>query len=111
MLQAIGRLEDDFYASLDAARQAVRLRTMFNVIHFDTGFKVDLVIKKARPFSDLELQRRLFGELAGFDRRDEDPLFLTVGLFLRKVLELISLPVEGGSSGTARYGRRCLSGL
>jgi hypothetical protein len=61
----VGFLEQAFYVSRDAAREAARRRTMFNVIHFDTGFKVDLVLKKARPFSDLELTRRLGGELAG----------------------------------------------
>ncbi|MBI4508812.1 MAG: hypothetical protein HY698_04195 [Deltaproteobacteria bacterium] len=58
-------LEGEFYVSEDAAREAVRLRRMFNVIHLDTGFKIDLVIKKRRAFSDEELRRRERGPLAG----------------------------------------------
>jgi len=61
----IGLLGDAFYASTDAAREAVRYRTMFNVIHLETAFKVDLVVKKERPFSDEELRRRSSGPLAG----------------------------------------------
>lgn len=58
-------LEAEFYVSEDAAREAVRLRRMFNLIHLDTGFKIDLVIKKGRPFSAEELRRREPGPLAG----------------------------------------------
>ena len=31
---------------------------MFNVIHLETGFKVDLIFKKSRPFSEEEFTRR-----------------------------------------------------
>ena len=58
-------LESDFYVSEDAAREAVRLRRLFNAIHLATGFKVDLVVKKDRPFSAAELARRTRGQLAG----------------------------------------------
>ena len=38
---------------------------MFNAIHFDSGFKVDLIVKKDRAFSAEELRRREPGLLAG----------------------------------------------
>lgn len=31
---------------------------MFNVIHLDTGFKVDLIVRKSRPYSEEEFRRR-----------------------------------------------------
>ena len=31
---------------------------MFNVIHLETGFKIDLIVKKDRPFSQQEFSRR-----------------------------------------------------
>jgi hypothetical protein len=65
VVQVVRELERDFYVSEDAAREAVRLRRLFNAIHLDTGFKVDLVVKKDRPFSDAELARRTRGSLAG----------------------------------------------
>lgn len=58
-------LESDFYVSEDAAREAVRLRGMFNAIHLQTGFKIDLIIKKSRPFSAEELRRKRPALLAG----------------------------------------------
>ncbi|MFH1176357.1 MAG: hypothetical protein V1750_03035 [Acidobacteriota bacterium] len=65
MLRFVHLVEQDFYVGLDAAREAVRLRRIFNVIHFDTGFKVDLIVKKNRPFSTEEIRRREPGTLAG----------------------------------------------
>jgi nitrogen regulatory protein PII-like uncharacterized protein len=64
-IQLVRELDQDFYVSEEAAREAVQLRRLFNAIHLATGFKVDLVIKKDRPFSDTELARRTGGNLAG----------------------------------------------
>lgn len=65
VLILVRELETDFYVSEEAAKEAVRLKRLFNAIHLATGFKVDLVIKKDRPFSDEELARRTPGTLAG----------------------------------------------
>ena len=65
VVQLARAVEPAFYVSEDVAREAVRLRRMFNVIHLDTGFKIDLVIKKSRAFSAEELRRREPGVLAG----------------------------------------------
>jgi hypothetical protein len=62
-LRLVARLQPDFYVTEEAAREAVRLHRMFNAIHFETGLKVDLVIKKPRPFSSEELRRRQVGKL------------------------------------------------
>ncbi|MGH9382065.1 MAG: hypothetical protein ACRD2Z_15835 [Thermoanaerobaculia bacterium] len=58
-------LEPEFYVSVDVALEAVQQRRLLNAIHLDTGFKIDLVIKKSRPFSAEELDRREPGLLAG----------------------------------------------
>jgi hypothetical protein len=49
-----------FYVDVDAdaARDALARRSMFNVIDMATAWKVDLIIRKDRPFSALELSRR-----------------------------------------------------
>jgi hypothetical protein len=47
-----------YYLDADVAREAFRSRSMFNVIDMKTGWKVDLIIRKARPFSVEELRRR-----------------------------------------------------
>ena len=56
----------EFYVSLDAARQAVRDRGSFNIIHPSSGFKVDVFVQKRRPFDQNLLVRRL-------TRTDLDP--------------------------------------
>ena len=54
-LQSLGT---EFYVSPEAAREALTKQRLFNVVHLETGFKVDLIIKKARPFSEEEFSRR-----------------------------------------------------
>jgi hypothetical protein len=57
--------ETDYYVDGDAANDALRRRATFNVIDLATGWKIDLIIRKARPFSIEELARRQSGELYG----------------------------------------------
>jgi len=49
---------DRFYVDSEVARDALRRRTMFNIIEMSTAWKLDLVIRKARPFSVEEMRRR-----------------------------------------------------
>lgn len=56
---------DGYYVDPDTARDALRRRSQFNVIDMTTGWKADLIIRKARPFSVEELARRQPAELLG----------------------------------------------
>ena len=47
-----------FYKSKEAAMDALARERMFNVVHLETGFKVDLIVRKSRPFSKIEFSRR-----------------------------------------------------
>jgi hypothetical protein len=49
---------DAFYVDPDVARDSLRRRSMFNVIDMNSAWKIDLVIRKDRPFSTEELKRR-----------------------------------------------------
>jgi len=49
----------ELYADTDAAAEALDRRTSFNVIEADSGWKVDLLIRRDRPFSREELDRRI----------------------------------------------------
>jgi hypothetical protein len=49
---------DDYYVSLEAVQDAVRRRSSFNVIHFPSGFKVDLFVQKDRPVDRSVMARR-----------------------------------------------------
>lgn len=56
--QFIESLGADFYASPEAAKDALHLEGIFNIVHLETGFKIDLIIRKSRPFSQIEFSRR-----------------------------------------------------
>lgn len=49
---------DEFYALLEAATEALRDETMFNLIDLQSGWKVDCIIRRSRPFSRTEFDRR-----------------------------------------------------
>jgi len=51
-------MEQGYYVSLDAALDALRRRTMFNVVDLEGGWKADLILRKDRPFSRQEFERR-----------------------------------------------------
>jgi hypothetical protein len=53
----------DYYLSLPSIQQAVRQRSSFNIINTSTGFKVDVFIRKDRPFEQSAMSRRLSVEL------------------------------------------------
>ena len=61
----LGCLGESYYVSLDAAREALHGRSMFNVILFAEGWKADLIIRKDRPFSLEEFRRRQVCTLHG----------------------------------------------
>jgi len=56
---------DAFYVDFEAARAALAGRGQFNVIEKASVWKVDLVIRKDRPFSLVEFARRQPAELLG----------------------------------------------
>ncbi len=61
----VGRLRDaGLYADADAAREALAERSQFNVIDPATGWKLDLIVRKDRPFSREEFARRESAELS-----------------------------------------------
>ena len=57
-----------FYRSSEAAMDALARQQMFNIVHLETGFKVDLIICKSRPFSRMEFSRRRPAFYLGADR-------------------------------------------
>jgi len=58
---------EHYYVDSDVARDALRRRSMFNIIEIATGWKLDLVIRKARPFSIEEMRRRTITKILGMD--------------------------------------------
>jgi hypothetical protein len=58
---------EEFYVDEGAALEALRLQGQFNLIDKRTGWKVDLIIRKSRPFSHEEFDRRRVVEIEGAD--------------------------------------------
>ena len=54
---------DRFY--MGDAEAALVNRSMFNLIEPQSGWKVDFVIRKDRPFSETEFERRFLAQVAG----------------------------------------------
>jgi hypothetical protein len=54
-LESLGAV---FYVGPEAAEEALKREGIFNVVHLETGFKIDLIIRKSRLFSQTEFSRR-----------------------------------------------------
>jgi len=53
-----------FYVDADRAREALRRRLQFNAIETRRATKVDLIVRKARPFSVEEFGRRIRADMS-----------------------------------------------
>jgi len=60
--QAAGRfydlIKEEFYISEQAMRQALDRHGSFNIIHFETGFKIDIFVQRPSEFEQRLLERR-----------------------------------------------------
>ena len=63
--ELLKRLGTDYYWNESTAIESLANRTMFNVIDFNSGVKVDFVILKEDAFDQTEFQRRREQNLAG----------------------------------------------
>ena len=55
----------DFYIDADAARDAVRTERLFNLMHLESGIKVDLIVRKGTEYRQVEFARRQPVRLVG----------------------------------------------
>ncbi len=53
----------DYYAELDAALDALRHESLFNVLDNRNGWKIDFILLKSRPFDREEFRRRVPAKL------------------------------------------------
>lgn len=58
-------LGQDYHVSHDSAMEAFHHRTTFNIIDLEGGGKADLILRKDRPFSRCEFERRRQIDVAG----------------------------------------------
>jgi len=60
----VDALSQEFYADIEMMRDAIERRGSFNLIHYETAFKVDIFIRKLRAYDQLQLERRVLAEIA-----------------------------------------------
>lgn len=54
----IKALANDYYIPVGSLSRAVEMNRMFNVVHLETAFKVDCVLKKSSEFQNHAFERR-----------------------------------------------------
>lgn len=54
----VAALSKEFYADDEMMRGAIKHHSSFNLIHYETAFKVDIFIRKLRAFDQMQLERR-----------------------------------------------------
>jgi hypothetical protein len=92
--------EDEYYVDADAAHDALRRRSMFNVVDQASGWKIDLIVRKNREFSRTEFARRM-----------EIPL-LGVRVFIASPEDTVVAKLEWSrSSGGSERQRRDVAGI
>lgn len=57
--------EDHYYLSFDAATEAVKQTSCFNIIHLETMLKIDIMVRKNEEYRLLEFTRRQQHEMMG----------------------------------------------
>ena len=57
--------ERDFYIDAETASAAVRSERLFNLMHLASGIKIDMIVRKADAYRQLEFERRVPVDFAG----------------------------------------------
>lgn len=60
-------LETGYYVSSKTAFEAMKIRSMFNVIDNELGWKADLIFRKNTPYQLTKFNRRIKAKLMGID--------------------------------------------
>jgi hypothetical protein len=61
----VAAFASDFYIDADAARTAILSERMFNLMHLESGVKVDFIVRKSAEFRQVEFARRQPVAIAG----------------------------------------------
>ena len=84
-------LESEFYVSEEAAQEAIRRSTSFNLVHLDSVQKVDLFVLGEGLLDRRQLERRVRVRI-----RDDPPCDLWIGSVEDQVLRKLSWYRAGG---------------
>jgi len=89
----------EFYVSAEAADEAWRRRGQFNVVLLESGWKIDLILRKNRAFSREEFARRQPVEVAG------------VRVWIASAEDTIVAKLEWGRAGESERQLRDVAGI
>jgi hypothetical protein len=67
-------LSKEFYADDEMMKDAIEHQSSFNLIHYETAFKVDIFIRKSRAFDQMQLNRRRLSIIAS---NPEESVYVT----------------------------------
>jgi len=67
-------LSNEFYADDEMMKDAIEHQSSFNLIHYETAFKVDIFILKSRAFDQMQLERRRVSIIAA---NPEESVYVT----------------------------------
>ena len=70
----VAALSEQFYADGEMMRNAIEREGSFNLIHYETAFKVDIFISIGRPFGRTQLERR---ELTAITADPDRTIYIT----------------------------------
>jgi hypothetical protein len=65
--QFAGYFARDFYIDAAAVREAIEVERMFNLMHLESGVKVDMIVRKDDAYRRTEFSRRQPVQVGGFD--------------------------------------------
>lgn len=110
---------DELYVDPDGAEEALAQRGSFNVIEIATGWKVDLLLRRDRPFSREEFARRMPVHLLGTDAHiatAEDTILAKLewgrdGGSMRQLRDVAGILEAQGDSLDSEYLARWVAGL
>lgn len=96
---------DSYYIDADLIRSAIEAEGLFNLMHYASGIKVDLIVRKSTTYRVLEFSRRReasLGELRTWIVSREDLILSKLvwakgtgsEMQVRDVLQLLSGPVD-----------------
>jgi len=63
----VAAFADDFYCDEDAIVRAVESRRLVNLIHLDSAYKIDLIVRQDNEYRRVEFQRRRSVIIDGFE--------------------------------------------
>jgi hypothetical protein len=65
--KVVAAFAEDFYCDEDAVRRAVATRRIVHLVHLESAYKVDLIVRKDSEYRQAEFQRRRRLSVGGVD--------------------------------------------